>query len=67
MGDRRVVYWWGDLRERGYLEDLRVDGRIILRRIFKKWNVRGKDCFQMAQDRDRWRAVVNAVKNIRFP
>jgi hypothetical protein len=28
--------WWGDLRERDYLEDLDVDGRIILKWIFKK-------------------------------
>jgi hypothetical protein len=30
-------FWWGDLRKRGYLEDLGVDGRIILKWIFKKW------------------------------
>ena len=31
---------WGNLRERDYLEDIGVDGRIILRWIFRKWNVR---------------------------
>jgi hypothetical protein len=27
----------------------------------------GMDWIDMAQDRDRWRAVVNAVMNLRFP
>ena len=35
MGDRRE-FWSGDLRERGHLEDLSVDGKIISKRDFKK-------------------------------
>jgi hypothetical protein len=29
-------FWWGNLRERVQLEDPGVDGRIILRWIFRK-------------------------------
>jgi len=32
-------FWWGNLRERGHLEEPGVDGRIILRFIFRKWDV----------------------------
>jgi len=31
--------WWGNLRDRDHLEDRGVGGRIILRWIFKKWDV----------------------------
>jgi hypothetical protein len=48
------------------LEDPGVDGRIILKLIFEKWDG-SMDWIDVAQDRDRWSAVVNAVMNIRVP
>jgi len=49
------------------LGDPGIDGRIILRWIFRKCNVGGMDWIELAQDRDRWRALVNAVMNLRVP
>jgi len=31
-------FWWGDIMERYHLEDLAVDGRIILKLMSKKWD-----------------------------
>ena len=57
-------FWWGNLRKRDHLGDPGVDGRIILRWIFRKWDVCGDmDWIELAQDRDRWRTFVNVVMN----
>jgi hypothetical protein len=48
------------------LGDPGVDGRIILKWISKRW-VGGMDWIELAQDRDRWQALVNAVINLRVP
>jgi len=40
--ERGVAYtgfWWGNLRGRDRLEDPRVDGKVTLRWIFRKWDV----------------------------
>jgi hypothetical protein len=29
--------WWGNLRERNHLEDRGIDGKVIIRWIFRKW------------------------------
>jgi hypothetical protein len=48
---------------KNHLEDRGVDGRIILKWIFRS-GMGGMDWIDMAQDRDRWRAVVSAVMNV---
>jgi len=36
-GEMCKAFWWGNLRERDHCGDIDVDGRIILRLIFGKW------------------------------
>ena len=58
---------WGNLREREQLGDPDVDRRIVLRWIFRKWDVGGMGWIELDQDRDRWRALVSTVMNLRVP
>ena len=60
-----TVFWLKSLRERDDWDDLEIDG-IILKWIFQEvgWGI---DFFAVAQDRDRFRALVNAIKNFRVP
>ena len=60
-------FWWVNLRERDHLENPVVDERIILRWIFRKWDVGCMDWIHLDQNRVRWRTLVNAVMKIRVP
>jgi hypothetical protein len=56
------------MRKRDYLGVLDVDGRIILKLTFKKYDEgEGVDWTDLAQDRDKWWALVNTVMNLRVP
>jgi len=65
MGERKGAYriWWGNLKEIYHLEDPGVDGNIILKWIFRRWDG-GMEWIDLAQNRDRWRAVINTVMNL---
>ena len=47
--------------------DLAIDGWIILGWISRRLLCRYRDWICLAQDRDRWRTLVNAVMNLRVP
>ena len=68
MRERRGVYrvLVGKPEGKRRLGDLDIDGRIILQWIFMKW-VGTIDWIGLAQDRDMWRALVNAAMNLRVP
>ena len=57
-------FWWGGLRERDHLENLCIDGRKILKWDLQDLGWGGKNWIALAQDRERWRALVNAVMNL---
>jgi len=52
------------VRDRHHLEVLGVDGVVILKWIFGKWDG-GVGWIDLAQDRDKWRALFKAVMNLR--
>jgi hypothetical protein len=62
-----IGFWWGKLRERHHLEDPGIDGMITLRWVFRKWDVGGMYWIDLAQDRDRWQALIYVIMNLRTP
>jgi alpha-glucosidase (family GH31 glycosyl hydrolase) len=62
MRGKCTRFSWESPKERDHLEDQGVDGiKMDLREI--GWG--GVERIHLAQDRDRWRALVNAVMNLR--
>ena len=57
-------FWWGNLRPLGrprrrWKGNIKVD--------LQEVGYDGMDWIELAQDRDRWRALVIAVMNLRVP
>ena len=66
-GELCTGFWWGNLRERNHWGDPDVDGRIILRLNLQEVGGGCGDWIELAQDRERWRALVSTVMNFRVP
>jgi len=56
----------GNLREWDHFGDLGADGRIILKWILEN-RMGGVEWTDLAQDRDKWRALVNTLMNLWVP
>jgi len=57
---------WGNQRERDRLEDQDIDGDNI-KMDLQEVGCGVMDWIELAQDRDRWWALVNALMNLRVP
>ena len=68
MRKRRGAYgtWWRNLTYIVHLEDKDVDGRIILRWIYKKQDG-GVNWIDLAQIRREWQVFVNTAMYNSFP
>jgi hypothetical protein len=65
-GEVHTGFWWGNPRERDYLENPGTSGWITLKHIWK-WDGRCMDWIDLAQNRDCWPALVNVVMKFRVP
>jgi hypothetical protein len=59
-------FWRGNVRVRDDVAYVRVDGRIILKSIFKNLDA-GMEWIDLAQYRDMRLVIVNAKMNLRIP
>jgi hypothetical protein len=50
------------LEKRDHLADLHMDGSIILEWVFKKWRQGNMNWIDLAQEGDRWWALVTVVR-----
>jgi len=69
MGERRGAYTGlvGKPELKNHLENISIDGRLVLKWILKKrdgWCIEWND---LSQDRDRWQAFVNVDMNFWVP
>jgi len=66
LGERRDIYriLMGKTEGKRQLGRPRHRWEDNVKWILRKWDVGGKDWIKLAQDRDRWRTIVNEVMNL---
>jgi hypothetical protein len=60
-----TAFSWESQKERDHWEDRGIDGRMGSEWILGRLAWGGVNWIRLAQDRDRWRAVVSTVMNLR--
>ena len=63
-GEVCTEFWWGNLRERDHWGDPDVDN---IKMDFQEVGGGCGDWMELVQDRERWRALVITVWNLRVP
>jgi hypothetical protein len=58
-------FLWESPKERDHIEDQGIGEKNGIRMDLREICFGGVDWIRLAQDRDRWRAVVSAVMNLR--
>jgi hypothetical protein len=58
-------FWWESPREGDDLEDQGVGGKMGIRMDLREIGLGDVDWIRLAEDSDRWRAVVSAVMYLR--
>jgi hypothetical protein len=62
-----IGYWWEIQKEGDHWEDQDVGGVDNIKMDLREIGWDGMDWINLAEDRDQWRALVNAVINLRLP